>query len=131
MNKYLEKLAELHPLQPGVNYDDVRHEIVLERNKVSDVKDRADRINRYIMGVAASPYGAVFGGMGASLLPSKFVSKPIVVGSAALGALAVGALGYSFGGLKPKEKVLVRDEFQSKMERKYSDRIDQIEGWHD
>lgn len=59
----------------------------------------------------------------------KLGRKPVVAAGSALGALGIGALGYAIGGITSMEKPRLKDAETIRLERKYDDRINEIEGW--
>jgi hypothetical protein len=56
---------------------------------------------------------------------SKIGSGLGALGGAALG----GSIGYFLNGIPAEEKSTYKDEYLSKLERKYENRIDELEGW--
>lgn len=140
MNKYLEKIAQLHPLEEGVKWDDKKKEVTVTPARVSQHLNR--RANAYgILGaVEGGVWGAAIGATGGFSLASK--AKP---GSylrsryngagkvgAGIGAALLGAGGFamrkSFYKSAPQKK-LAKEELLGKMETKHQDAIDRIEGW--
>lgn len=140
MNKYLIKIAQLHPLEEGVNWDDKKKEVVISSSKATQHFEHKRNVHGAIGALSMSPYGAMIGFGSADIVRRKtppgsllhLHPKTTRIGGAVLGAGLSAAGGFAlYKGIARKSinKKEAKDEFQSKMESKHQRLIDRIEGW--
>lgn len=167
MNRYLEKIAEIHFLEDGVTYDDQKHDLKISNSYMNEHLKGKDTLQRSILGAIYGAGGGFTGGVISGIeaddavrpvrtlvttpskyfgtgiphydyLPNtsraaKFVTKvgrkPIMAAGALVGGLIGGGLGFAIGGLTPSDKPRLKDAEIIRLERKYDDRINEIEGW--
>jgi len=73
MNRYLEKIAELHGLEDGVQYDTKTHGLKISRGRIGQEYNRQEGNTKLVAGLSSSPYGAALGGIGGIALRDKMV----------------------------------------------------------
>lgn len=135
MNKYLEKVAQLHLLEEGVNWDDGTKTLKVSRAREQHaIKTRQ---NLYAIPVAAEI--GFFGGVAGTLLGEKY-SRGIFARKnlgmklgAGAGALLGTYGGYHFGKATAKRDPDIartaKESLYEKLERKHEPTIHSIEGW--
>lgn len=145
MNKYLEKIASMHELEPGVSYNLAKHDVVIDKNRMAEHLASRDRLSRGFNSVIPAVYGVGAGAAGGLLLAkkgynnpsswvgrvsSRFKERPLLLGGGLVGGLAGAGLGYATGGLDSAGRKEAKDALYARMERKHERKIDDLEGWN-
>ena len=132
MNKYLVKVAEKIELEPGVHYDTVKHQLVVAKRRMDEHIGSKDRTARIINAIPMAAMGTGAGWIGVDMihsLPNGPLKRAAMTAAAGLGGALGGYAGYAVGGLQPYQRTMYKDNFTTRMEKKYDDRINEIEGW--
>lgn len=121
-------------LEPGVEYDLGKHDLVLSRQVVADYLKKKENTNRMYISILPALYGSVAGVASVNALAKKFVGNRKVshlhngVG-AAIGAVGVGALRASLYSIPKTDLPTYKSDLISSLESKYEDEINRVEGW--
>ena len=147
MNKYLEKIAELHDLEDGVQYDTKTHGLKISKARTGQELDRKDRNRRLLYGASGLPSGALAGtaisiGLDTEARQQggrpfiKTLANKVLRGRAtsilpALGAATMGGIAYAFNGTPSYERAGIKDKLVGKLEKRHGNAINKLEGWGD